>query len=63
MESSISKNLLKEAKAESPPTNLLHRYECYLSCAGDGDGFECGDSDRPDYPIMALKTFDEWLGS
>jgi len=63
MKSSIAKNLLKEAKAESPPTSLLHRYECYLSCADDGCGFECGDSDRPNDPTLALKTFNEWLSS
>ncbi len=62
MKSSIAKKLLREAKAESPPIGLLHRYECYLSCADDGDGFECVDSDRPDDPANALKTFDQWLG-
>lgn len=51
------------AKAEAPPISLLHRYECYLSCADDGDGFECGDSDRPNDPTLALKTFNEWLSS
>ena len=61
MRSKTAKKLLIEAKAEQPPTRLLHRYEVYLTCCDDGTGFEIEDSDNPSKYVAALKTFDQWL--
>ena len=37
--------------------SLVDRYQCYLSCANDGNG---GDSTRNGKPLF---TFDEWLNN